>query len=322
MDSCFFISGLCLLFFGAGWLVKGSSDLARSMGMTPLVIGLTVVAFGTSAPEMLVSVVSSFKDKSMIAVGNVVGSNICNIGLVLGVTALFNPVKSSASVARREMPLMLFILLYFIFLALDSKISRLEGIVLFTGVILYTIFNYYTSKNNFSNELEKEAFKTAAAGSETVSSRSKQILLIIAGIAGVVTGADFVVDSAVKIMKILGVNEKFIGLTVIAFGTSLPELSTSVVAAIRNELEISLGNLVGSNVFNILGVLGAAAIVRPICIQGGFIESGLLTDCLVMVFISFLPILMMIKTCTISRGNGLLLLLSYSAYLVYLVYGA
>ena len=308
--------GFVLLYFGAEWLVKGSSSLARSLGVTPIVIGLTVVAFGTSAPELVVSLISSIQAKSMIAVGNVVGSNICNIALVLGLSAVFNPIKSDPSVVRRDIPIMLGISVYLLLLTLNSKLGRIEGATLFAGIIAYTFFNYYLAKKetagaaDIESELEEIGF---------IASRSKQILLILVGIAGVVGGAQIVVDNAVKIMTVLGVSEKFIGLTIVAFGTSLPELATSVVAAIRGEMDISIGNLVGSNVFNIMSVLGAASLVRPIPIPGGFFGSGLWIDYLVMMFTSFLPWLMMRKNFSVSRGNGFVLLACYIGYLAYLI---
>ncbi|MGD8290586.1 MAG: calcium/sodium antiporter [Desulfobacterales bacterium] len=308
--------GFGLLYFGAEWLVKGSSSLARSLGVTPIVIGLTVVAFGTSAPELVVSLVSSIKGKSMIAVGNVIGSNICNIALVLGLSAVLHPIKSNPIVVRRDIPIMLAISLYLLLLTFNSKLSRFEGATLFIGIILYTCMNYYLAKKEtvgateIESELEDIGF---------VSSRPKQILMIAAGIAGVVGGAQVVVNNAVIIMTILGVSEKFIGLTIVAFGTSLPELATSVVAAIRGEMDISIGNLVGSNVFNIMSVLGAASLVRPIPIPGGFIASGLWIDYLVMMMTSFLPWLMMRKNFTVGRRDGFILLTCYVGYLMYLI---
>ena len=308
--------GFVLLYFGAEWLVKGSSSLARSLGVTPIVIGLTVVAFGTSAPELVVSLISSIQGKSMIAVGNVVGSNICNIALVLGLSAVFNPIKSDPSVVRRDIPIMLAISVYLLLLTLNSTLGRIEGATLFAGIILYTFFNYYLAKKEttgaaeIESELEEIGF---------IASRPKQILLIVAGIVGVVAGAQIVVDNAIKIMTILGVDEKFIGLTIVAFGTSLPELATSVVAALRGEMDISIGNLVGSNVFNIMSVIGIAALVRPIPIPGGFFESGLWIDYLVMMFTSFLPWLMMRKNSTVTRKDGFILLFCYCGYLTYLI---
>jgi cation:H+ antiporter len=312
----FCLAGFLLLYFGAEWLVKGSSSLARGLGITPVVIGLTVVAFGTSAPELVVSLISSIKGQSMIAVGNVVGSNICNIALVLGLAAIFQPIKCNPSVIQRDIPIMLAISLYLSVLTWNSILGRLEGATLLIGIILYTVFNYtLAQKGNIDaaeieSELEEIGF---------IASRPKQIALILLGIAGVVGGAQIVVDNAVQIMKILGVSEKFIGLTIVAFGTSLPELAASVVAAIRGEMDISIGNLVGSNVFNIMSVLGLTALVRPIPIPGGFIESGLWIDYLVMMFTSFLPWLMMRKDYTVKRSDGVILLLCYGGYLTYLI---
>ena len=308
--------GFVLLYFGAEWLVKGSSSLARSLGVTPIVIGLTVVAFGTSAPELVVSLISSIQGKSMIAVGNVVGSNICNIALVLGLSAVFHPIKSDPTVVRRDIPIMLAISLYLLLLTFNSRLGRIEGATLFIGIILYTYMNYYLAKKetagaaDIKHELEEIGF---------VASRPKQLLMIGAGIAGVVGGAQIVVDNAILIMKILGVDEKFIGLTIVAFGTSLPELATSVVAAVRGEMDISIGNLVGSNVFNIMSVLGVASLVQPIAIPGGFFESGLWIDYLVMIFTSFLPWLMMRKYSTVTRKDGFILLFCYFGYLTYLI---
>lgn len=313
--------GFVMLYYGAEWLVKGSSSLARSLGVTPVVIGLTVVAFGTSAPELVVSVISSINNKSMIAVGNVVGSNICNIALVLGLSAVFQPITSHPSVVKRDIPLMLGISFYLLLISLNSKIGRFEGGTLFTGIILYTLFNYYTARKESKRGLDDKSIlsELGIGDVEHITSRQKEILLIVIGIFGVVIGAHIVVGSAVKIMKVLGVGEKFIGLTIVAFGTSLPELATSVVAAVKKEMDISIGNLVGSNVFNILSVLGAAALVRPIPIPGGFFQSGLVIDYLVMMFISFLPWLMMRKTFTVTRRDGLILLFCYAGYLTYLI---
>jgi len=313
--------GFLMLYFGAEWLVKGASSLARALGITPVVIGLTVVAFGTSAPELVVSLVSSIQDKSMIAVGNVVGSNICNIALVLGLSAVFQPITSHRSVVRRDIPLMLAVSFYLLILSYNSVLGRLEGATLFGGIILYTFFNYSiamreSKKGALGVEiLEELGFEEV----EFVESRARQAAYVIVGILGVVFGAQLVVDSAVKIMTVLGVSEKFIGLTIVAFGTSLPELATSVVAAIRKEMDISIGNLVGSNVFNILSVLGAASLVRPIPIPGGFVESGLIIDYFVMMFTSILPWFMMRRTDTVSRANGAFLLLCYVGYVVYLI---
>jgi cation:H+ antiporter len=321
LNLALFVVGLLMLYYCAGWLVKGSSSLAQSLGLTPLVIGLTVVAFGTSAPELVVSVVSSLKDKSMIAVGNVVGSNICNIALVLGISAIIHPIKGSRSVIQRDIPIMLGISFYLLVISLNSKIGRLEGASLFGGIIVYTCFNYYIALKESKRSIHHENFTFAYAvdSIEYITSRSKQIVWIAAGIIGVVAGAEILIDAAVGIMKVFGVSEKFIGLTIVALGTSLPELATSVVAALKKEMDISIGNLVGSNVFNILSVLGAASLVKPIPIPGGFIRSGLLIDYLFMMFVSFLPWLMMRKKYVVTRRDGMILLLCYVGYVLYLI---
>jgi len=311
--------GFALLYFGAEWLVKGSSSLARSLGVTPIVIGLTVVAFGTSAPELVVSLLSSIEEKSMIAVGNVVGSNICNIALVLGLAAAFRAISCHRTVVRRDIPIMLGISALLLVLCLDDRLGRIDGAVLFAGIVGYTILNYWFAKR------EKAAGRVppVAAGVSDIGyvrARWLQFVLIVIGIGGVVGGAELVVWAAQRIMLALGVSQKFVGLTIVAFGTSLPELATSVVAAYRREMDISIGNLVGSNVFNIMSVLGASALLRPIDIpDGGFVASGLYIDYLVMIGTSALPFFFLLKDNTVRRRDGLLLLLIYLGYVAYLV---
>ena len=316
-----FVIGLLMLYYGAEWLVKGASSLARSLGLTPLVIGLTVVAFGTSAPELVVSIISSFQEKSMIAVGNVVGSNICNIALILGLASLFMPIKSNSSIVKRDIPVMLGIFLYFLLISFNSKIGRLEGATMIGGIIIYTWLNYYWAVKKTKHATNEDNNTSELAGDEIeyIPSMAKQIAFIVTGILFVVAGAQILIDSAVKIMHTFGISEKFIGLTIVALGTSLPELATSVVAAIKKEMDISIGNLVGSNVFNILGVLGAASLIRPVLIPGGFIQSGLLIDYLVMMVISFLSWVMMRKTNALVRRDGVILLSCYAGYIVYLM---
>jgi cation:H+ antiporter len=315
------VAGFGMLYFGAEWLVKGSSSLAKRLGISPVVIGLTVVAFGTSTPELVVSLISSITGKSMIAVGNVVGSNICNIALVLGAAAVLQPITCRSSVVKRDIPLMLAASFYLLVLSLNSTLGRIEGISLIFGLVLYTGFNYRVAKKEAAKGVEEEEVmeEIGVEDVEYVAPRSRQAVLISVGILGVVLGAKLVVDSAVSIMEALGVSEKFIGLTVVAFGTSLPELATSVVAAVRKEMDISIGNLVGSNVFNIMSVLGAASLLRPIPIPGGFVEGGLIIDYLVMMLISAMPWFFMKKTNTLTRPQGALLLGCYIGYVIYLM---
>ena len=319
LNLVFFSAGLLLLCYGASWLVKGASTLAGDLGIRPMVIGLTVVAFGTSAPELFVSIISSIQGKSMIAVGNAVGSNICNIGLVLGLTALCNPVITNKTVVKYDIPIMIGISFFLLLISLDSQISRLDGFILFSGIIIYTFFNYYFSADK-SKKTDKNQKPPVcnAGGKKFITTKYGQFILIILGISGIIAGADILIDAAVKIMQAFDVNEKFIGLTVIAFGTSLPELATSMVSALKKEMDISIGNLIGSNVFNILSVLGAASLTRPISINGGFIESGLIYDYLAMIFVSIFLWCMLVKKPVVSRINGAILLTAYTGYIIYL----
>ena len=214
---------------------------------------------------------------------------------------------------------MLGISVYLLLISFDSKLSRFDGATLLCGIIIYSFFNYYTAVKESKNISGVNSITSESAADKIdYISRPGQIVRIVAGIAGVVAGAEIIVNSAVSIMHTFGISEKFIGLTVVALGTSLPELATSVVAAIKKEMDISIGNLVGSNVFNILGVLGAASLIRPISIPEGFIGSGLLIDYIVMMFISFLPWIMMRKTNTVMRRDGVVLLSCYVVYIVYL----
>ena len=314
-----FAAGLVLLYYGAGWLVQGASDLARSLGLTPMVIGLTVVAFGTSTPELVVSLVSAVKGKSMIALGNVVGSNICNIALVLGLTAVFQPVTTSRIVIMRDIPLMLVISTFLLLISLNSTIGRIEGVILFGGIIAYTWFNYSVARRVNRTIPAAAGGEPSLPATGLMQERWFQGLMVIGGTAAVVVGADLLVDAAVSIMSALGVDEKVVGLTVVAFGTSVPELATSIVAALKKEMDISLGNLVGSNVFNLLSVVGATAMVRPITIAGGFWGSGLVVDYLVMIFVSAMPLVLMRQDLTISRRKGLILVGCYVAYVIFLI---
>lgn len=255
--------------------------------------------------------------------GNIVGSNICNIALVLGLTSVFRPLSCHRSVIRRDIPIMLSISAYLLLISFDSKLGRFDGTTLFCGILIYSFFNYYIAVKESKNisGLNSITSKPAANKIDYISGPGR-IVRIVAGIAGVVAGAEIVVNSAISIMHTFGISEKFIGLTIVALGTSLPELATSVVAAIKKEMDISIGNLVGSNVFNIMSVLGAASLVRPIPIPGGFFESGLWIDYLVMMFTSFLPWLMMRKTMTVTRRDGIILLTCYTGYLCYLIWKA
>ncbi len=307
------ILGFIGLYMGAEWLVRGASRLAKLMGLSPLLIGLTVVAFGTSAPELLVSLVSALKGKNMIAVGNVVGSNICNIALVLGIASLFHPIACQKEIIKRDIPIMVIISIYLMIISLDSKIGRFDGLILFLSLIAYTIFNYYGEKKRQQDVLILEDIRLKKG-----IKKSSQIFLIVVGILLVVLGARMVVSGAEMIMRMFGISERVIGLSIVAFGTSLPELATSAVASYRRHMDISIGNLIGSNVFNIMCVLGLTGLIKPILLPEGIFKSHIFIDYMIMLFISILPWFMIRKDLLMSRKAGLILLGIYITYILYL----
>ncbi len=309
------IFGFVFLYIGAEWLVKGASQLAMLLGLSPLLIGLTIVAFGTSTPELVVSLLSALKGKSMIAIGNVVGSNICNIALVLGIASLFHPIKCRKELLKRDIPIMVFVSVYLIVISLDSEIGRFDGFILFLSLITYTIFNYLEDKTNRSITSTEDVY---LKNEHKKTKGFVQTFFIIIGILFVVVGAKMVVKGAENIMRIFGISEKVIGLTIVAFGTSLPELATSVVASYRKYADISIGNLIGSNAFNIMCVLGLTALIKPIPITGGIFKSKLFVDYLIMLIISLIPWFMIRRNLLISRKDGLILLTLYTGYILYL----
>lgn len=308
-----FIAGLAGLCFGAEWLVKGAARFAGSFNIKPVVIGLTIVAFGTSAPELVTSVIASIKHSSDIAMGNVIGSNIANIGLILGLSSIVQPLKIDMKLIYREMPIMVGISILLYFMAWNGVLSRLEGSILLAGILIYTCYVYRVAlKESRSIKQEYEEFE------ELVAARDKNILkdllFIVIGLGALVGGAHLLVHSAMYIARIVGISELVIGLTVIAIGTSLPELATSMVAAIRKESDISIGNVLGSNIFNILVVLGVAAIIQPLHVN----SASLLVDMPVMLFFSVFLIPIITWKFLLTRGQGVLLLVWYGAYIFWL----
>ncbi len=265
LNVIFVILGLLGLFYGADWLVKGAARLARSFGVPTLVIGLTVVAFGTSAPELLVSITAALRGASDIALGNVIGSNIANIGFILGLTGLVFPIAVHARVIRREIPLMIGISLATYALAFNGEISRLDGLLLVIGLIIFNVTAYMQAAKGEDEALLLEIEEFEELESITApSTRLTEVGRIALGIAILMIGSQFMVDGAVAIAEALGVSRLVIGITLVAFGTSLPELATSFVAALRKESDISVGNIIGSNIYNLLAILGITALVRPI----------------------------------------------------------
>jgi len=308
-----FFVGLVGLYFGAEWLVKGASRFARSFNIKPVVIGLTIVAFGTSMPELVTSVMASIKHSSDIAMGNVIGSNIANIGLILGLSAIVQPLRIDMNLIYREMPIVVGISMLLYFMGWDGTLSRLEGGVLLGGIFSYTYYVYRVAlKEPDAVELEYKEFEEfLETKNNTVT---KDIFLIAIGLASLVGGAYLLVHSAMYVARIIGISELVIGLTVIAVGTSLPELATSMIAAIRKESDISVGNVLGSNIFNILAVLGIAAIIQPLQVN----NASLRVDMPVMLLFSIFLIPIITWKFVLTRLQGVFLLIGYGIYILWL----
>ncbi len=304
----FLVLGLVLLFFGGEGLVRGSSALALRLGLTPLVVGLTVVAFGTSAPEMVVSVQAALAGQGDIAIGNVIGSNILNIGLILGVTALIYPLKVQLQILRIDTPIMVGASLLAAWMLADRMIGRSEGALLFAGIIAYTVFTVlYARKVKPSAAVEAEFAEAIPAPRGSVW---RDVLYIAAGLALLAAGSHFLVDGAVSLARSFGISEAIIGLTIVSLGTSMPELVTCLVAALKKEPDIALGNIIGSNIFNLLGILGAAALVRPM--TGAGIN---MTDLYAAIAFAVVLVPILSTGRTMQRWEGGLLLLAYGGYL-------
>ena len=252
------IAGFVLLYFGGDWLVNGGVALARRFRISPLVIGMTIVAFGTSAPELLVSMTSTIKGSAGIAMGNVIGSNIANIGLILGLTAMLCPIPTQNRKVSANGLVMILASLLALVLSLNNGLSRIEGLILFAGIILFTVISIRLGRT------KKDATQPDAEPQGKEMSVLVALLLVALSCAMLAFGADFMVDGATSIAQALGVSDKVIGLTIVALGTSLPELAASVAAALKKEMDISIGNIIGSNIFNLMCVLGVSASIRPI----------------------------------------------------------
>lgn len=315
------VGGLILLVVGAEFLVKGASSVAAILQVPPLIIGLTIVAYGTSAPEMSVSILSSLAGQGDIAVGNAVGSNICNILLVLGLSAVVTPLAVTRQVIRSDVPIMIGVSVLLFMFGLDGKLSRVDGSILFLGGIVYTLSLIYQSRRHPNNTVEDEfADEYSFSGTSSTVLWLKNIVFIFGGLGLLVLGSRWLVDSSVAIARALGVSELLIGLTIIALGTSLPELATSIVASIRGERDIAVGNVLGSNIFNILAVLGIAGIVSP---QGVNVsETVIQVDAPVAIAVAFACLPIFYSGKRIDRWEGLLFVFYYVAYIGYLVLDA
>lgn len=312
-----FGGGLILLIAGAEFLVRGASQLAASIGISPLVIGLTIVAFGTSSPEMAVSIQSAFKGQAAISVGNIVGSNIFNILFILGLSAVVAPLVVTRQLIRFDVPVMIAASVGALLAALDGQINPLEGMLLFLGIVMYLTYLFLQSKREAG--ATRDAHEKATGGGSRPSIRQwlLNLLKILSGLAMLVLGSRWLVEGAVAFARLMSVDELVIGLTIVAAGTSLPEVATSVIASFRGERDIAVGNVVGSNIFNILAVLGLTGAVSS---QGiNISSSALLIDIPVMVAVAILCLPICFTGGLISRWEGLFFLGGYFAYGAYLV---
>lgn len=310
------LGGITALVLGAEMLVRGASRLAISMKISPLVVGLTVVAFGTSAPELAVSVASSLAGDSAIAVGNVVGSNIFNVLVILGASALIVPLTVHLQLLRIEIPLVVFVSLVCWLLAWNGQISRTEGIGLLVGLILYTAWTIRQCRAQ-NADVSRVLAETTSITPGTPSRWWVDVLLVLAGLGVLVLGSRWLVQGASELAAWLGISSTIIGLTIVAAGTSLPEVATSLMAAVRGEKDIAVGNVIGSNLFNLLGVLGAAAVVSPV---GVVVADSLRSfDIPVMILVAAICLPICRSGERIVRLEGALLLLAYITYMLYLI---
>lgn len=318
VDIGWVILGLVLLYYGAEWLVKGASELAIRVGISPLVVGLTVVAFGTSAPELVVSIQANLEGNGGMALGNVVGSNICNIALVLGCAAVIYPLQIHRQVIRRELPILVIISIAFAVMIKSGSVSRIEGGILFAGIILYVWSSLRVARQESGaevpDELDPEIIEAAKKGG--VGRIVFDIFLVVIGCLVLVVGADRMVFGGGNIARSYGVSEAIIGLTLFAFGTSLPELATSVVAAIRKQGDIIVGNAVGSCIFNILAVVGLAGIIDPLESDGVTV-----VHVAVMLITAILIMPMMWHRMILDRWEGAILTVGYLVFAFWLVLG-
>lgn len=307
LSSLSLVAGLLLLTAGAEVLVRGGASMARRLGVTPLVVGLTVIAYGTSTPEVLVSTTAALRGSGDISVGNVVGSNIFNVGIILGLAAMISPIRIKVSLIKLDVPLLIAVSLLAAFLVLAGGCSRLAGLLLVALLVGYTIFSVFVAGKRPTAEVEQEFDEGVPR--PTVS-LWLDVVFVAAGLGLLFLGADLFVKSAMTIARSFGVSEAVIGLTIVAAGTSMPELATSVVAALRGQPDIAVGNIVGSNIFNLLGVLGLSAALQPLTSPG---IAALDLWVMVGYSVALLPLLWTGQK--LQRWEGLLL---FAGYLVYL----
>ena len=318
MNFLWLAAGLVLLVGGAEWLVRGSARLAYELGSSPLVVGLTVVAFGTSAPELAVSIAAAWTGNADLALGNVVGSNIFNLLFILGVAAIVTPLVVARQIVWLDVPLMIALSFLLLILGLDGRIGRGDGLLLAAGLVVYTVILIRQNRKERLADLE------ASGGDELEPTggggRLRQVAYIAAGLAMLVLGSRWLVSGAVGIAQAVGLSELVVGLTIVAAGTSAPEVATSIVASVRGQRDIAVGNVVGSNIFNILSVLGLSAVIAPSGIPVA--PAALLFDIPVMISVAVACLPIVFTGHLIARWEGILFLAYYVAYTLYVILDA
>jgi len=308
------LAGFVALYYGAEWLVKGATSMSLRLGLPPLLVGLTVVAYGTSSPELVVSIMASLKGEGDLAIGNIVGSNILNIALILGLTALITPLKMEFQLLKFDTPVMIGVSLLFMWLFRDFRIELWEGLLLVSLAVAYTLINIKMARKTSTPEVEKE-YSDEVAGIIDDSSMGwgKISLLIAGGLLVLVAGSRAFVIGASDLARMWGVSEALIGLTIVSVGTSLPELASSLIAALRKQADIAVGNIIGSNIFNLLLIGGVASTVKPIHAPGISV-----VDLWVMIAMAVLFAIFAWTGFRIRRWEGVVLLISYGGYLAWL----
>jgi cation:H+ antiporter len=318
MDTLFIILGLVGLYFGGEWLITGSSRTALRLKVSPVVIGLTIVAVGTSMPELVVGISAALQGNSGIALGNVIGSNIANVGLILGLVAMLRLITVKDSLVKREIPIMILVSILSGLLLLDGEVSRIDGLLLLIGFVIFNAYLYQQAKQGEGHEVEVEMLEklgTTEAEQNTVKIHiGVESLRILLGLATLIVGGQFLVEGASNIARAFGISEFVIGLTMVAVGTSLPELASSITAALKGEHDLVLGNVLGSNIANLLLILGGTAAIAPIDVTAtglGFLEY--------LVMLGFATLLPFALNRQLEKLEAFVFLIIYFAFVIYSV---
>ena len=318
MSYLLLLLGIVLLIKGADYFVDGASSIARTLHVSPMLIGLTIVAFGTSSPEATVSIIAAVEGNAGVAIGNVVGSNIFNITFVVGITALLNPLKVENETIRKEIPFTLLASVTLLVLISDmtlqffgvNSITRSDGLVF---LLIFAVFMYYifeVAKNSRDKIKEESGMDEKAVSTSWI----KKLIFTVGGLLAIIFGGDLVVDNATVIAYSFGMSETLVGLTIVAVGTSLPELITSITAAVKKESDIALGNIVGSNIFNILFVLGVSSVISPLAV-----DSKIFIDVILMIILTIILLIFSRTSFQVGRREGSFLVVAYLIYMAYII---